>query len=158
MKKIISLDMFSVKRLLVLLLCVSVILPFTSCGVFLYDWEVDTHSEFVANIEKYNSKHDEFVNTFISFDLDSNEDISKRLYRFIAPVTRKNIEIYDKNNKHFNVSLVFYMKSEANDSLDSECDYKIRCEYKSVQQNFSEKDKIEIIANEKNSKISQSKF
>ena len=62
----------------ILLSCISL----CACGRYPYEWEVSTHGEFVENIKKYNSKHDEFVNTFISFNLDSNENVTKQIYNF----------------------------------------------------------------------------
>ena len=74
------------KRFFALFLCAVMMLSLISCGEFAYEWEVDTHDEFVKNIEKYNSINDGFVDTFISFDLDDNTEITKRLYGSFHPV------------------------------------------------------------------------
>ena len=133
------------KRFFALFLCAVMMLSLISCGEFAYEWEVDTHDEFVKNIEKYNSINDGFVDTFISFDLDDNTEITKRLYGFHTMVSSKNVsDIYDINDKFINISLVFYMKGNTNIYSNNDHAYKIRCEYKSVKYNFSEDDQIKI--------------
>ena len=136
------------KRIIILTICISMLLTLTSCGTFLYQWEFDTHKEFVEKIEKYNSINDGFVNTFISFDLDSNSEITKRIYSFLTEVSNKRIAqkygVYDINADYFRVSLVFYLQSNINDEKFNGLAYKIRCEYAPVKYNFSDCDKIEI--------------
>ncbi len=122
------------KILLVIILATSV-LTLSSCGAKPKYWTGYSHQSFVEKIEEYNSKHDLFVNTFISFDLDSNEKVLECFYEFEAmvPFTRLNKILYDKWNDNYIIYQIFYLDG-----------YKIMCRYSLKKFNFTQEDKIEI--------------
>ena len=119
-------------------------------ATIVYNWEVNMHDEFVAEIEKYNSVNDGFINTFISFDLDKNEDVSKRIYQFYTITNNGGVNKFglcDKICSFWNIGLMFYLKSNIENSDHNEHAYKIICSYDNVEYTFSEYDKIEIKQN-----------
>ena len=112
-----------------------------------YQWEVDTHKEFMDEIKEYNSTHDNFINTFISFDLDKNENISKRIYHFSTVANRAKVDKFglcDKICSTWNVHFAFYLKSNIENNEHNEYAYKIGCYYRDVQYNFLKQDEIQI--------------
>ena len=128
------------RLMLVVILTTTVSLSLTSCGIFTYDWETYSHEDFVSKVNEYNSLHDIYVDTFISFDLDSNTEVSGRLYCFVAGTKRKMhddilYDIYDNIITTYKVTQVFYLNGYA-------C--KIMCYYRNFAYNFTEEDKIEI--------------
>ena len=126
-----------IARVMLLILLVASMVTLASCGIFAYDWEVYSHKEFVRKVEEYNSKHNLYVDTFISFDLDSNEEVLERIYRFNAgtrkPMSKKTL--YDINDESYYITQVFYLPG-----------FKVWCMYQrnSELNNFTEQDKIEI--------------
>ena len=126
-----------VARVMLLVFLLASMVTLASCGIFAYDWEVYSHKEFVRKVEEYNSKHNLYVDTFISFDLDSNEEVSSSIYYFIAGVKKKmndNI-LHDINDKFYRITQAFYLDELA---------YKITCKYDRLPNNFTAEDKIEI--------------
>ena len=113
-----------------------------------YEWNVQTHVEFVEEIEKFNSLNDGVVNAFISFDLDNCEDISEKYYQFSAVANKGAVNKYGLCDKFSHgplyIDLVYYLKSNVENDEHNEHAYKIHCSYGDVQYNFSEDDKIEI--------------
>ena len=113
-----------------------------------YNWCVNTHDEFVVEIEKYNSVNDGFVNTFISFDFDDNKDISEKYYQMCTTVNKGAVYKYGLCDKYSDgpiyIELVYYFKSNIENDQYSEHAYKIYCVYGDVEYSFSEYDKIEI--------------
>ena len=145
-----------VARVMLVVFLMTGAVSLTSCifdSVIPYDWEVYSHEEFVKQIETYYSLHDLFVGTFISFDLDDNDEVSKRVY-FTG--TMANSKARGFNRKHGYVcdlyadglaeQLLFYLKSDGEQYSD--CAYKIKCTFKRVDFNYNEKDKIEIAKSE----------
>ncbi len=140
-----------VARLMLITLLLTSTLTLASCGKFRYEWEVYTHKEFVEKIEEYNSSHNLFVDTFISFDLDDNPQITKSLYSVYSRVSPKtnsfrkeNGYIYDKHNETLITKFVFYLDG----IFGKEYGYKIKCNLMVVAFNFTENDKIEILKSE----------
>lgn len=121
----------------------------TSCGYVEYDREFNSHKEFANYIENYNSLHDLYVDTFISFDLDNNEKVTKSIYYTFA--------IIDSNAKSFAIDhgyicdihedglsqiLIYYLKGE--DENYNDYAYKIKCSFSKVPFNFTSDDVIRI--------------
>ena len=112
-----------------------------------YHWEVNTHNEFVKEIDKFNHTSDGFVDTFISFDLDENEEVSDRIYCFdtIANATKvAKFGLCDKICSGHSVYLLFYLNAPTQSEEHKDHAYKIACYYRDVKYNFSENDKIEV--------------
>ena len=129
------------KVMLVVFLMTST-LSLTSCGgIFTYDWEVYSHEEFLHKVSEYNSIHNVYVDTFISFDLDSNEEVSERIYYFIAGTKKKMHDktLYDIHNNFYRITQVFYLNSD-----EYVHTLKITCKYDRIDNNFTEEDRIEI--------------
>lgn len=125
----------------------AVMISLASCVVRPYDWSVESHREFVEKIGDFNSKHDEFVNTFISFDLDEQENVSNGIYYFVTLANNLNAEIFgvrDKICNTFDVYITYYLKSDTEDAEYSDHKYQVACYYRDKPFNFSEQDKIEI--------------
>lgn len=139
----------SIALRLVALLIVSVFF-LTSCvfgAIISFDWEVESHSQFIEKIEKFNRTHDEFVNTFISFDLDENENVSKSIYHFVTVANKSVVQrlgLCDKVCRTFDVYIMYYLRSDIEDTEHSDHAYQIGCYYRDKPFNFSEQDKIEI--------------
>jgi hypothetical protein len=89
-----------------------------------------SHAEFVEFIEKYNSKNDGFVSTFISFDFDSNETVSDRYYfrYMVAELNDYYDKVYDKYQNEMGINMFFYV-----DDIQIECFYGIRDNYNFYQ-------------------------
>ncbi len=139
------------KRIIILTICILMLLTLTSCGRFLYEWEVDTHKEFVENIDKYNSANNGTIDTFVSFDLDSNDQVTQSKYyasSMVSPAShsfrRSHGCIYDMHDEGLGIRQLYYLKSEDG----NEYAYKINCNFKRVDFNFTADDNIEIIASE----------
>ena len=124
-------------RMMLLVLLLASMVTLASCGIFSNYWELYSHKEFVRKVEEYNSRHNLYVDTFISFDLDSNEEISSTIYYFIAgtPKQMSNKILYDIDDKPYHITQVFYLDKLA---------YKITCKYGRLPNNFTAEDKIEI--------------
>ena len=142
-----------IARVMLFVLLLASALSFAGCGKFDYEWEVNTHEEFVKNIENYNSIHDLYVNTFISFDLDNNDEVSAQRYSafsMISPAAESFTEKYgyicDIHNESVAIIFLFYLRS--NNENANEFAYKIKCSCTSVDFNYTEDDKIEILTSE----------
>ena len=140
-----------VARVMLLVLLLASSTNLTGCMNFLYDWEVNTHEEFVKEVEKYNSINNGSVDTFISFDLDSYETVSKKMYNFKAMPGYKGLVekygLYDIYDEYYDIYQVFYLSYDYHEYA-----YKIRYHYNRnhTQNNFTQQDKIEItISDEK---------
>ncbi len=129
------------------------LMTLTSCGRFLYEWEVDTHKEFVENIDKYNSANNGTIDTFVSFDLDDNDQVTESKYcafSMVSPASnsfRKSHGcIYDMHDEGLGIRQLYYLKSD--DGEGNEYAYKINCNFKRVDFNFTEDDDIQLVASE----------
>ena len=128
-------------KMMFLILILTISLTCSSCvfgwGMYSSGWSVYDHQSFVEKIEEFNSKHNAYVDTFISFDLDSNEEILEKYYYFQAVSSSKQSKDtpYDKYTNHFHeVVILFYLSG-----------YKI--EYKSqtgLSGNFTDKAEFDI--------------
>ena len=139
-----------IARIMLLVLLLASVSSFTSCGVSPYYWEGHTHKEFANYIENYNSKHDLYVDTFISFDLDDNEEISKRIYWIFTLASskahsfaKKHGYLCDKHEDDFGYCILFYLKEYGESAYDYA--YKIKCLFPDVDFNYSEDDNIKIV-------------
>ncbi len=139
------------KALLVIILATSV-LTLSACGRFEYEWEVSSYKEFVEKIEEYNSVHNLYVDTYISFDLDDSEQVSKSLYWAFSMVSpransfnKNHGHIYDIHNEGLGIKFLYYIKSGEISNA-----YKIKCNCTRADFNFTENDKIEILNSECN--------
>ena len=142
-----------VARLMVVVVLLSSTITFTGCGQFEYEWEVNSHKEFVEKIEQYNSVHDLYVNTFISFDLDDNEQVSKSLYSQFTMLfprvnsfSQKNGYIYDIHEDALSTRFLFYLRDDGENP--NEYAYKVKCNLAIVDFNFTENNEIEILSSE----------
>ena len=130
-----------VARVMLLVLLFASVLLFVACN----DEEiVDTTISFTSNdkfiefIKKYNSQNDGFVYTFVDFDFDDNSQIET--YQYNLSTTWKSGYGFDKmyDNNHssdngFICDMIFYM---------NEVPAQIVCQYKTLEYNFYQDDKI----------------
>lgn len=145
-----------VARVILLIFLLANMLCFSSCifhGIIVWHKEVYSHEEFVQWVEGYNSRHDLYVDTFISFDLDDNEQVTKRLYASTTRISTKHNGfiaehgyICDIHGYSFPTFFAFYLKDDGENANDYA--YKIRCEPRVVDFNFTENDNIEICSSE----------
>ena len=142
-----------IARVMLVVILVASTVTLSGCGQFEYEWEVNSHKEFVEKIEQYNSIHNIYVDTFISFDLDDNEQVSKRLYSqhaMISPRTnsfeKDNGYICDIHNELYGIRFLYYLRS--NNENINEYSYKVKCYCLRTDFNFTENDKIEILSSE----------
>ena len=125
-------------RVMIAILLFTSVLNLSGCmlGGVPSDWEVYSHQEFVKRIEKFNSINNGSVDTFISFDLDNNENVINSIYYFWITLTEE-FGLYDIHDKFYDVKQIYYLGG-----------YKIKCNYKRIKNNFTQDDKIEIRFNE----------
>jgi len=145
-----------ISRVLLLTLLLTSALSLSACvfyGHIVWSWEVYSHKEFVEKIDEYNSKHDLYVDTVISFDLDNNEEVTKRIYASATLISTKDrgfiVEhgyICDIHGYEFPTVFAFYLKDDEGSPNDHA--YKITCKRKIVDFNFTSDDNIEIIVSE----------
>lgn len=116
MKKIIAL----------LLLLFTVTLMFSSClfssGEAMREINFSSHSELVDFVEDYNSKNDGFVDTFVSFDFDNNNEVRPYRYCFRSVWALPGLfskrdggykKLYDKNHSHmFDCEMIFHIDDD----------------------------------------------
>ena len=134
-----------IAKIMLLVILVTSAFSFVGCGQLPYKWEVYSHEEFVEEIEKYNSINNGSTDTFISFNLDFNEEVTQKMYcleTVVNKTLRKKIGFCDILDKLYTIHQVFYLKKE-DDS--HEFAYKIKCKYRRISNNFTKHDKIEII-------------
>ena len=110
--------------------------------------EYYSHAEFVEFIEKYNSKNDGFVSTFISFDFDSNEIVSYRYYHWgiVAKLNDYYDKIYDKYQDYLTLRMTYYINDiDENGDIIKDA-YQIYCSYstKGVNYNFDANDNLSL--------------
>ena len=141
-----------IARVMTLILLLVISLTLSSCpSPIPYDREVYSHEEFVKQIETYYSCHDLFVETYISFDLDDNDAVSKSIYFTATNVNSKargfNIKhgyVCDRyNDDGLLFRFIYYLKTKENDY-----GYKIKCFNRIFDYNFNENDKIEILSSQ----------
>ena len=141
MKKIIS--------ILLITILIASVFTLTSCGFVEYDWEFNSHEEYVNYIDNYNSLHDLYVETFISFDLDDNENVTKSVYYIFEIIDskakgfiQKNGYLCDMYSDGLAKILIYYLKGEG--EAHSDYAYKIKCNFSKVPFNFTSDDEIKI--------------
>ena len=133
-----------ITRIMLLVLLLTSVFSFAGCGMLPYSWEVYSHAEFIKEIEKYNSINNGSVDTFISFDLDSNEDVTQKIYclkTVVNDTLRKKLGFVDILDKYYTIYQLFYLRSNDN---SNQYEYKITCSYDRSHDNFTERDIIEI--------------
>ena len=133
-----------IARVMLIVLLLASALSFAGCifvPIVPSDWEVYSHKEFIEKIEQYNSINNGSIDTFISFDFDDNENITKKIYYFWTDVSDR-FGIYDILDHYYDIDLIFYLKDQ-----DHLYYYKIHYNYNRnhTQNNFTEQDKIEIV-------------
>ncbi len=143
-----------VARVMLLVLLLASALSFAGCGMTEWYMHYNTHKEFLEFIEEYNSIHNLYVETFISFDLDDNEQVTERCYSMFTLISsswarnslRKNGYMYDIQGTDFVTGFVFYLDSDGENA--NEYGYKIKCNFRKLDFNFTQNDKIEILESE----------
>ena len=134
-----------VARVILLVLLFVSALSFAGCGKLQYSWETYSHEEFIKEIEKYNSINNGSIDTFISFNLDSNDDVTQKIYclqTVVNKTMRQKLGFVDILDEPYSICQVFYLRNEDN---SHKYEYKITCRYDRIDNNFTEHDKIEII-------------
>ena len=138
-----------VARLMVVILFLTTLLNLSGCifrSTMVYDKEYYSHEDFVNIIEHYNSVNNGSVDTFISFDLDSNDNVFNSIYHLSLRTNNKGLiqkygflDIYDE---FYTVQQLYYLNSTQ---------YKILYHYdrNQARQDFSGDDKVEIKVNDK---------
>ena len=141
------------KALLVIILATSV-LSLSSCGgpnIFgaysLETWGMYySHEEFQNFIEKYNSKNDGSVATFVSFDFPSNDAISYADYQWFNRFHLNEYydKIYDKYQDGFGVRMTFYISDVDENGKTIKYAHQIYCSYSSTwyNANFDENNEL----------------
>ena len=110
-----------------------------------YNWGVNTHDEFLEEIERFNSVNDGAVNTFISFDLEDYEDVS---YTYYSLSTKANDSLVHKKGLCdevcvLGVGIYICLKSDIENNEHSDHAYRVKFDYGGYH-NFSQDDIIEI--------------
>ena len=139
-----------ITRVIIAIFLIANMLSLTSCGGLVnYSWETNSHKDFADYINKYNSLHDLYLETNISFDLDNNEKVTKSIYYIFAmlPVSRKGYCIKNGHTCDLHVDglsriLVYYLKGDGENANGNE--YKIKCSFSKVPFNFTNEDEFEI--------------
>ena len=138
-----------VARLMLVILLLTTLLNLSGCifrSTMVYDREYYSHEEFVNIIEHYNSVNNGSVDTFISFDLDFNDNVSNSIYRFSLITNNKGLiqkygflDIYDE---FYRVKQLYYL---------NDTQYKILYHYdrNQARQEFKQDDKMEIRISDK---------
>ncbi len=144
-----------IARVMLVVLLLGGTLNLAGCGLVEYYWEGKSHQEFVEYIKNYNSRHDLFVNTFISFDLDNHYEVSERIYYLFSIIStrargfeRNHGYICDIHEDGFGIKFLYYLRSDT--ELENDRAYKIKCSFTKVPFNFTENDKIEFTQSECN--------
>ena len=133
-----------IARVMLVILLISGVLPLGSCNG---GWgspvdrsiSLESKEELVQFVEKYNSKNDGFVHTFVAFDFDNHNQVET--FRYTLDTMWKNgydiDKMYDKNhNNGFRCSMIFYI-SDINAQIT--CKYSTNSNY-----NFYQGDAITI--------------
>lgn len=104
-----------------------------------------SHANLIKFIEKYNSKNDGFVNTFISFDFDNNDDVVPYCYYLntLGTIKRSRItreseyaELYDADHHYgFWGEYCFHMEDPT---------VQIQCTWYMKDYNFYQDDEISV--------------
>ena len=144
-----------IARVMLVVLLFSSALNLAGCGFVEYHWEGKSHQEFVEYIKKYTSRHDLYVNTFISFDLDNHDEVSERIY-YLFSIISTRARRYERNHGYicdihedgFGIKFLYYLRSD--NELENDRAYKIKCSFTKVPFNFTENDKIEFTRSECN--------
>ena len=132
-----------VAKLMLVILLLTSTLTLASCGgpnLFgnyhrEYEQTYYTHEEFNGFIEKYNSKNDGAVSTFISFDFMIDDAISYKSYH-CANVLKFNKyfdKVYDKYQNGFGVRITLYLDDVDEGVSDA---YQIYCSYSINKSDF----------------------
>ena len=144
-----------VARVMLVILLFSSAVNLAGCGLVEYYWASETHQEFVEYIKNYNSRHDLYVDTFISFDLDNNSEVSKREYSVFSIIStrargfeRDHGYICDIHEEALGITFLYYLRS--GNELENDYAYKIKCHFTRFLFNFNDNDKIEIKESECN--------
>ena len=108
----------------------------------------NSHAELVEFIEKYNSKNDGFVSTFISFDFDSNEIVSESYYYWGMNGTFNDYydKVHDKYQDYLGVRMTFYVNDvDENGNIIKDA-YQIYCSYNTgnINYNFDANDNLSL--------------
>lgn len=137
-----------IARVMVLILLFTSVFNLSGCyfGPTLdYNWGVNTHNEFLEEIERFNSLNDGTVNTFISFDLEDYEDVS---YTYYSLSTKANASLVNKKGLCDEVGVLgvriwIALKSDIENNEHSDHAYRVTFDYGGYH-NFSQDDIIEI--------------
>ena len=128
-----------IARLMIVILLLTSTLTLVSCGeanIFgFYDHQCSdeyySHEEFQRFIEKYNSKNDGFVGTFISFDFDSSSKVEERCYKwFMVAKLNKYMGdmIFDKyQDDNLGLQFVLYINDVDENGTTIKNAYQIIC-------------------------------
>lgn len=120
-----------------------VVVMLSSCFMYMAEYCASfyTHSEFVNFIERYNSKNDGYVSTFISFDFDSNEAVADKQYA-VGTVAKFNrythkTKIFDKYYDDLAVQIVLLLDGEDENNDVVRNAYQVVCRYSSSYSDFN---------------------
>lgn len=137
-----------IARIMLIVILLIGTFSFTSCGIRPRMYEVYTHEEFAKQIETYQSLHDLYVDTYISFDLDDNDEVSKSVYSTLI-MSDSNARRFEKKQGFtcdlytdgLGIRFLYYLKSDSHEYA-----YKIKCFFSRFEYNFTENDRIEILS------------
>ena len=144
-----------VARLMLVVVLVVSTLTLFSCGgpnIFGYyraerNCEYSSHQEFKSFVEKYNSKNDGTVSTFVSFDFDSIDIVSDRSYYWgIVANLNEYVDdtIFDKYQDYLSIRMKFYVDELKENGELMKKAYQIFCLYstKTLDYIFDKNDNI----------------
>ena len=106
--------------------------------------DFNSHRDFANFLQEYNSESDSTTSSFISFDFDNYDVAFDKYYIFRTRSTKNAKNLYDKNTFDTNVELFFYLDKDAQNSENSDFEYKIKCSYVKPEKTFSRYDAFEI--------------
>ena len=132
--------------MLVIILIVSVNMLNACNYVRLEDISLTSHKEFVEFVEKFNSKTDKDISSFISFDLDKNNNITNKSYsihlELISPNYIKD-DIFDKYTELAIVKMFFYFNDTQSGVIKNE--YEVICVYCANDLNLRQNDSYKLM-------------
>ena len=141
-------------KVMIVILLLTSVLSLSGCRKLFGNYRAEkgnlykSHAELVEFIEKYNSKNDGFVSTFISFDFDSNEIVSDRYYEWGTNGIFNDYydKVYDKYQDYLTLRMTLYVNEvDENGNIIKDA-YQIYCSYntKNTNCNFAANDNLSL--------------
>ena len=146
-----------IAKMMLLVILISTTFSMSSClvkGKVNRSFFFNSHGEFLEFVEKYNSKNDGDVFTFVSLDFDDSDIVNlyscklgttgEVIHSYVTEY-RKFVELYDKNhseNNGFAFKATFYLSDPSLSRNLSNNEYQIKFYYCIKDYNFYQNDEI----------------